>query len=60
MYAEPGGVGGVHICAVDERGNRLSEGTLLEITSDGTVLRHAGISNRIGIPLTADGKMQIF
>ena len=49
----------VFVAAVDERGLRVEGGCLLSLHYDGHFALESSISNQLGLPLSASGRMQI-
>lgn len=49
----------VHLIAINRYGTRLKQGTLLEITADGKILRHVAVAKNLGLDLDDCGRINI-
>lgn len=45
------------LSAVDENGEHLAQGNILELTANGSILRYRGVSHTIGLQIGTDGRI---
>lgn len=50
----------VVLCAVDEKGNRVSSGNLLAIYADGRIVRIGSVNTGLGLQLDYDRRVIIY
>lgn len=51
--------GCVYLVAVDRSGSRLSDGYILRITSNGTIMRHLAVNKSLGFQLDGVGRVKV-
>ena len=51
--------GGVQLCVVDEKGNKISRGVLLSIDTNGRLALHGSISDDFNLKLDAVGFLKV-